>query len=87
MFSTKLSALQFSCSSPRPERTLSKEELFSEIESEEEEEGDDAVDADASGITSFYEYPTFVGAQRMSSEDNDDEDERKEEKDDMSVRN
>ena len=52
------------------------DELFSEIETEEEEEGD-AVDdaattADASGITSFYEYPTFVGAQRMSSEDNDE---------------
>ena len=29
------------------------------------------ADADASGITSFYEYPTFVGAQRMSSEDID----------------
>ena len=82
-----MSALQFSCSSPRPERTLSKEELFSEIESEEEEEGDDAdTTADASGITSFYEYPTFVGAQRMSSEDNDDEYEPEEEKDAMSVR-
>ena len=31
----------------------------------------DTAEADASGITSFYEYPTFVGAQRMSSEDID----------------
>ena len=43
----------------------------------------DTAAADASGITSFYEFPTFVGAQRMSSEENEDDDE---DQVDMSVR-